>query len=129
MVASSFSRDLDILLTGEETASSLGVNVERLKKILLLISALLTGAAVAVSGVIGFVGLIVPHIVRMITGPSHRLLIPASGLSGAAFLILADLLARILYRPAEIQLGIITAVCGGPFFLYLLLRHRRKVGF
>jgi iron complex transport system permease protein len=79
--------------------------------------------------VVGFVGLVVPHIVRLIIGPAHRRLIPASALTGAAFLVLADLLARTLRRPEEIRLGIITAAFGAPFFLYLLLRHRREVGY
>jgi len=127
-VAILYSRDLDILLTGEETASSLGVNVENTKRLLLTAAALLTGAAVAVSGVIGFVGLVVPHIVRLMIGPAHRGLVPACGLTGATFLILADLLARTLHRPGEIRLGIITAAVGAPFFLYLLIRHRREVG-
>jgi iron complex transport system permease protein len=128
-VAVLYSRDLDILLTGEETASSLGVDVEHIKRILLTAAALLTGASVAVSGVIGFVGLVVPHIVRLLVGPAHRRLVPACALTGAAFLILTDLLARTLHRPEEIRLGIITAVFGAPFFLYLLVRHRREVGF
>lgn len=123
-----YTRDLDLLLTGEETAASLGVEVEHVKRVVLTSAALLTGTAVAVSGVIGFVGLIVPHIVRLIVGPTHRRLIPASMLTGATFLILADLLARTLHRPEEIRLGIITAAFGAPFFLHLLLRHRREVG-
>jgi iron complex transport system permease protein len=124
-----YTRELDLMLTGEETAESLGVDVEHVKRVVLTCAALLTGTAVAVSGVIGFVGLIVPHIVRLIIGPAHRRLIPASALTGAAFLVLADLLARTLRRPEEIRLGIITAAFGAPFFLYLLLRHRREVGY
>ncbi len=124
-----YTRELDLLLAGEEIALSLGVEVERTKRILLTVTALLTGAAVAVSGVVGFVGLIVPHIVRQFLGPGHRTLLPASALTGAAFLVAADLLARTLIRPEEIRLGIITAVFGAPFFLYLLLRHRREVGY
>jgi len=129
IVAVIYARDLDVLLTGEETARSLGVEVEGLKRVLLINTALLTGAAVAVSGVIGFVGLVVPHIARLLIGPSHRQLVPASGLTGAAFLIIADLLARTLHRPEEIRLGIITAVFGAPFFLFLLMRHRREAGY
>ena len=124
-----YSRDLDLLLMGEDTASSLGVEVEHVKRVVLTNSALLTGAAVAISGVVGFVGLVVPHIVRLLIGPAHRQLIPASALTGAAFLILADLLARTLHRPEEIRLGIITAVFGAPFFLYLLMRRRREIGY
>jgi iron complex transport system permease protein len=124
-----YTRELDLMLTGEETAQSLGVDVEQVKRVVLTCAALLTGTAVAVSGVVGFVGLIVPHIVRLIIGPSHRRLIPASALTGAVFLIFADLLARTLRSPEEIRLGIITAAFGAPFFLYLLLRHRREVGY
>jgi iron complex transport system permease protein len=124
-----YTRELDLILTGEETATSLGVDVEHVKRVVLTCVALLTGTAVAVSGVVGFVGLVVPHIVRLIIGPAHRHLIPASALTGAAFLVLADLLARTLRRPEEIRLGIITAAFGAPFFLYLLLRHRREVGY
>lgn len=124
-----YTRELDLLLSGDETASSLGVEVEHVKRVILTSAALLTGTAVAVSGVVGFVGLIVPHIVRLIIGPGHRRLIPASALTGATFLVLADLLARTLHRPEEIRLGIITAAFGAPFFLYLLLRHRREIGY
>jgi len=124
-----YTRELDLLLAGEEIALSLGVEVEQTKRILLTVTALLTGAAVAVSGVVGFVGLIVPHIVRQCLGPRHRTLLPASALTGAAFLVGADLLARTLLRPEEIRLGIVTAAFGAPFFLYLLLRHRREVDY
>lgn len=124
-----YARDLDMLLAGEETASSLGVEVEGTKRLVLATAALLTGGAVAVSGIVGFVGLVVPHIVRLLLGPSHRALVPASALTGAVFLIFADLLARTLHRPEEIRLGIITAAFGAPFFLYLLLRYRREAGY
>lgn len=124
-----YTRELDLLLAGEEIALSLGVEVERTKRILLTVTALLTGAAVAVSGVVGFVGLIVPHIVRQFLGPRHGTLLPASALTGAAFLVAADLLARTLLRPEEIRLGIVTAAFGAPFFLYLLLRHRREIDY
>ena len=120
-----YHRELDILLMGQDTAYSLGVEVERVKQIILINTALLTSAAVAVSGIVGFVGLIIPHAVRLIIGPQHNSLIPISALSGAIFLVLVDLLARILYRPQEIRLGILTAALGAPFFLYLLLRHRQ----
>lgn len=124
-----FGRDLDLLTIGEETAGALGVEVETTKRILLVNAALLTGASVAVSGVIGFVGLIAPHVVRLLVGPVHRRLIPAAAIAGAVFLIGADLLARTLLRPEEIRLGIVTAGCGAPFFLYLLLRHRSEVDY
>ena len=123
-----YARELDVLLLGEEAALAVGTDVEQVKRVLITGAALLTGGAVAVSGVIGFVGLVVPHIVRLVIGPKHRHLLPASALTGAAFLIVADILARILRRPQEIRLGIITAVFGAPFFLYLLLRHRRYIG-
>jgi iron complex transport system permease protein len=117
------TRDLDILVLGEE-AASLCTDVEKVKRVISYQRSAVNGAAVAVSGVIGFVGLVVPHIVRLIIGPKHRYLLPASALTGAAFVILTDILARTLMRPEEIRLGIITAVFGAPFFLYLLLRHR-----
>jgi len=122
-------RELDLLLTGEETALALGVEIEKTKRLLLVNAALLTGASVAVSGVIGFVGLIAPHAARLLTGPSHRRLLPASALVGAIFLLAADMLARTVIRPEEIRLGIITAGCGAPFFLFLLLRRRREAGY
>jgi len=126
-IALFYTRELDILLMGTDTAYSLGVEVESVKKIILTSTALLTGTAVAVSGVVGFVGLIIPHIVRLMIGPLHRYLIPASAITGATFLILADLLARTLHRPEEIRLGILTAIFGAPFFLYLLMRHRWEI--
>ncbi len=129
LLALAFARDLDILAAGEEVASSLGVEVERAKRILLINSALLTGAAVALSGAIGFVGLVVPHAVRLAIGPAHKRLIPASAITGAVFLVLADLLARTLDRPEEIQVGIVTAFFGAPFFLYLLMRRSREESF
>ncbi len=118
-------RELDLLLAGEETALALGVEIEKTKRLLLVNAALLTGVSVAVSGVIAFVGLIAPHAARLLIGPSHRRLLPASALLGAIFLLAADLLARTVIRPEEIRLGIITAGCGAPFFLFLLLRRRR----
>lgn len=105
---------------------SLGLRVESTKKWLLLITTFLTGIAVSVSGMVGFVGMMVPHAVRMASGPDHRLLLPASFWAGAAFLILADTLARNLLRPVEIPLGILTAMCGGPFFLILLKTSLRS---
>ncbi|ESS08252.1 MAG: ABC-type Fe3+-siderophore transport system, permease component [uncultured archaeon A07HN63] len=113
-----YARDLNVLLLGEEAAAGLGVAVERTKRILLAVSALLTAAAVAVSGVIGFVGLIVPHMVRLVVGPDHRVLLPAAALAGASFLVLTDTLARA--GATEIPVGIVTAALGAPFFLYLL---------
>jgi len=113
-----FSRDLDVLLLGEADAHSLGIEVERTKRLLLAVASVVTAAAVAVSGVIGFVGLVVPHILRLVVGPDHRVLLPASALGGATFLVLSDTVARA--GPAEVPVGIVTAAVGAPFFLYLL---------
>jgi iron complex transport system permease protein len=108
----------------EEQAQQLGVNVEKVKLILLGVATLVTSSAICFTGLIGFVGIIVPHIVRLIWGPDHRFLIPLSTLVGAIFLILADSLARTVLSPTEIPVGIITAFCGAPFFLYLLRRRK-----
>ncbi|MBN2469370.1 MAG: iron chelate uptake ABC transporter family permease subunit [Anaerolineae bacterium] len=121
-----FSRDLNLLLLGEETAQGLGINVPRTRFILLGLATLLTASAVSTAGGIGFVGLIVPHALRLIIGPDHRLLLPASALGGAIFLVVCDTFARLLIRPAEIQVGLITAMLGAPFFLFLLWRNRRQ---
>ncbi len=121
-----YTRELDLLTGGEDAALALGVEVETVKRVMLVGAALLTGASVAVGGIVGFVGLIVPHVVRLTIGPAHGKLIPASALAGAVFLVAADLLARVLLRPQEIRLGIITAAVGAPFFLYLLLRERDR---
>lgn len=122
-----FSRDLNVLLLGDEQAAHLGVNVERVKLVLLIASSCLAASAVAVSGVIGFVGLIVPHLVRLIVGPDYRVLTPLSAVTGGLLLIMADTLARTLMAPAEMPMGIITTVLGGPFFLYLLHRQRHRL--
>ncbi len=127
VVAAWFARDLDLLLEGEEVASSLGVDVERAKRAVLWSAAILTGSAVAVSGVVGFVGLVVPHLVRLLLGPVHRRLLPASFLTGAWFVVGADLLAGTLAAPKEVHLGVVTAFVGAPFFLYLLMRHEGEV--
>ncbi len=116
------ARPLDLLTTGEEAAAALGVPVERLKGALVLITAVATGAAVAASGVVGFVGLVVPHAVRMVVGPSHRRLVPLAFAAGAAFLVLADLAARTVLAGQELPVGVLTAICGVPFFLALMRR-------
>lgn len=121
-----YSKELNALLTGEESAYHLGIDVEKTKRILLIIGSLITAAAVSVSGIIGFVGLIIPHIVRLFTGPDHRMLIPISAISGGIFLVWADTLSRFILSPAEIPIGIITSAVGGPFFLYLLVKNRRN---
>jgi iron complex transport system permease protein len=113
---------LNALALGEESAASLGVHVERQKTLLIGVASLLTSAAVAIAGLVGFVGLGVPHALRLLLGPGHRLLLPASALGGALFLVLADLLARVIIAPAQLPLGVLTALAGGPFFLYLLRR-------
>ncbi len=116
---------LNIAGMGEETASSLGVNTEHLKLGVIAAGSLITAAAVAFSGLIGFMGLFIPHITRMITGPDHRILLPVSALNGAAFLVLADTFARTLAAPKELPVGVITAIVGAPFFFWLLRRKKR----
>lgn len=120
-----FARVLDALNLGEREAAHLGFRVERVKRMACLAFALAVGGAVSVSGIIGFVGLVVPHLVRLTFGARHRLLLPLSAAGGAALLILADIVARSLVAPAELPIGLITAFIGGPFFLALLLRRRR----
>jgi ABC-type Fe3+-siderophore transport system permease subunit len=121
------AKPLNLLTLGEESALTLGLPVERAKKLLLVLTTFLTGAAVSVSGIVGFVGIIAPHAVRMLIGPDHRLLLPASALAGAAFLILADTIARTALGPTEIPVGVLTALCGGPFFL-ILLKTKKAIG-
>ncbi len=121
--------DLNAFLLGEEQAAALGIPVERHKFIVMATGALLTGAAVAISGLVGFVGLIVPHIVRLVVGPDNRLLLPASALGGGIFLVLADLIARLILSPSEVPLGVVTAFIGAPFFIYLLRRTKREYSF
>jgi iron complex transport system permease protein len=118
------ARNLNLLALGEETARGLGLEVERVKHMIFFTSALVTGAVVAVSGLIGFVGMVVPHAIRMVLGADHRLLLPAAALFGGVFLMVADTVARSLLAPTELPVGVITALCGGPFFIYLLIRHR-----
>lgn len=122
------TRALNLLTLGEESARSMGVEVETVKKTVFLTSALLTGAVVSVSGVIGFVGMVVPHAVRMVFGADHRLLLPASVLVGGAFLVAADTIARTVLAPGEIPVGVVTALVGGPFFIYLLMCRRGGIG-
>jgi iron complex transport system permease protein len=117
-VLAAYARDLNVLLLGEGDAHALGVEVERTKRLLLGVASVMTGAAVAVSGVIGFVGLVVPHVMRLLVGPDHRILLPTSALAGATFLVATDTVARS--GAAELPVGIVTAFLGAPFFLYLL---------
>lgn len=118
---------LNVLTQGEETARSLGIDTERTKKRLYALTALLTGAVVSVSGMIGFVGMVIPHAVRMAIGSDHRLLMPASVLVGGMFLVVSDTIARTAFAPAEIPVGVVTALAGGPFFLYLLLWRKDRM--
>lgn len=119
---------LNLFVLGEREARHLGVDTERVRLELILITALMTGAAVAVAGVVGFVGLIVPHLIRLIAGPNHRVLLPACALGGASLVLLADLAARTIASPAELPLGVITALLGGPFLLLMMVRTRRAQG-
>ncbi|MHB8781058.1 MAG: FecCD family ABC transporter permease [Candidatus Geothermincolia bacterium] len=121
-----FTRDLNLMLLGEARAAQLGLSVERTKLLMLMTASLLVGAAVSVSGIIGFVGLMTPHIVRLLTGPDHRYLVPGSLLGGGLFLVLADLLARTVIAPNELPVGIVTAFFGAPFFIYLLRSKRGR---
>lgn len=120
-----FARDLNIILLGEEQARHLGVDTDRLKRIMLASATLITAAAVSISGIIGFIGLIIPHMARILVGPDHRILIPSSALAGAIVLILCDTIARTILRPAELPVGIITSLIGGPFFVYLIRKRKR----
>ncbi|HEX59726.1 MAG TPA: iron ABC transporter permease, partial [Methanomicrobia archaeon] len=122
-----FARDLNAMLLGEESALHVGIEVEKVKKIILVLASVAAASAVAVSGTIGFVGLMVPHAVRLVVGPDHRILLPASALAGASFLIWADALARV--SSLEIPVGLITAISGVPFFIYLLLRRKRAIAY
>lgn len=119
-----FSDEMDIMLQGEKRALELGVEVERAKRILLVAAAVLTAVAVSVSGVIGFVGLVVPHIVRLLVGPGHRRLLPIALLGGAALMGVADLLSRTMAAPTEVPVGVVTTFVGAPLFVYLLRRGR-----
>ncbi len=121
------ARGLNLLALGEESAQQLGVDVGRQQRILLVANSLLVGAAVSVAGLVGFVGLIVPHLLRLLLGPDHRLLLPAAALSGAVFLVLCDTAARTLLGGRELPVGALTALVGGPLFLYLLRRHHVRV--
>jgi iron complex transport system permease protein len=123
-----FGRPLNALVLGEREARHLGVDTERVRLAVVGLAALGTGASVSIAGIVGFVGLVTPHLLRLIAGPDHRLLLPASALGGAVLLLAADLAARTVVVPAELPLGVVTALAGGPFFLFLLLRTRRSHG-
>ncbi|MCS7206441.1 MAG: iron ABC transporter permease [Dehalococcoidia bacterium] len=120
------ARELNLLLLGDDQARALGVRVGVVRMLLLTLASLVTGVAVAVSGSIAFVGLVVPHALRLVFGPDNRIILPLSGLAGAAFLVLADTIARTAVAPAEVRVGVITSLVGAPFFLFLLLRMKHK---
>ncbi|QSB14282.1 iron ABC transporter permease [Natronosporangium hydrolyticum] len=127
-VAQAYTRRLDLLALGERPARHLGVDVERMRLVLIAVTALLTAAAVAFCGIIGFVGLVVPHLIRMVAGPGHRVLVPASALGGALVVVVGDLIARTAIPYQELPLGVLTALVGGPFFFWLLRRTRARAG-
>ncbi|GIO51944.1 FecCD family ABC transporter permease [Paenibacillus cineris] len=120
------TRALNLLSLGERQAAHMGMNVDRVKLGVLLVSTLLTAAAVSVAGIIGFVGLVIPHVIRLITGPDYRLIVPLSAIGGAVFMVWADTIARSLLAPTEIPLGVVTAFVGAPFFAYLLYRNKKQ---
>lgn len=122
-----YSNDLNVLLTGEDSAKSLGINITRVKRILIFFASLLVGACVSVSGIIGFVGLLIPHCTRLIAGPDHRRLLPYCCFSGAIFLILCDTIARTITQPSELPVGVITALFGAPYFIFLLYYNQKKI--
>ncbi|MDR2417941.1 MAG: iron ABC transporter permease [Treponema sp.] len=122
------ARPLDLLLQGEEVAESLGVEVRKTRAVIAFGAALATAAAVSASGVIGFVGLIAPHTMRLLIGPSHKRLLPSSALAGALLVLVADCVARSAAGSLELPIGIITSLCGAPFFIWLLIRHGRRLG-
>lgn len=121
-----FNRELNAMLLGEEHAKNLGVDIDKVKKILITLSSVLVAAIVSVSGIIGFVGLIVPHAVRLIIGPNHKVLLPFSIVTGGIFLVICDTLARTMVNPTELPVGAVTAIFGAPYFLYLLYQNKRK---
>ncbi len=125
IVSTLLARNLNIISLGEEEAITMGLDVEKVKLIFFVISSIMTAAIVSVCGMIGFVGLIIPHIARRFIGPDHRRLIPASALCGGIYLILCDILARRVTQPIELPIGVVTAICGAPFFIFFLRRSRR----
>lgn len=126
LVLPGMGKTLNAFSLGEETAVHLGVRTERAKQLIILLSTLCVGATVAVTGVISFVGLVIPHIIRMIAGPDHRYTLGLSALAGAVLLILADLISRTLLAPAEVPIGIITSLAGAPFFMYILVKQKKQ---
>ena len=127
LVMTIFSWDLNVIATGEESAISLGVNYKRLRRIAFLLSTLMTGVAVAFAGTIGFVGMVAPHVARMIVGNDYRYTIPTSSLCGALLLLIADSLSRMLVTTVSLPIGVITSMIGVPFFIWLIVRKRGEV--
>jgi iron complex transport system permease protein len=125
-----YARDLNLLAMGEDTAQHLGVNVERAKQMILVLASLITGAAVSISGLIGFVGLMIPHVTRLVIGPDHRILFPTSAIIGAIFLVVCDDIARVVATPfastLELPVGIITMLFGAPFFILLFKKKKQS---
>ena len=126
LIILAYARDLNIMLFGEESAQGLGIDVKWTRRILLFLTSLLTGVAVSVGGSIGFVGLVIPHIMRLIVGPDHKILLGTSFLAGASFLPLADLICRTIIRPEELRISVVTSCVGGPFFIYLLIKRKHE---
>ena len=122
-----YSNDLNVMLTGEDSAQSLGINIIRVKRIIIIMASVLVGACVSVSGIIGFVGLLIPHCTRLLAGPDHRRLMPLCCFNGAIFLILCDTIARTVSQPSELPVGVITAIIGAPYFIFLLYYNQRKI--
>jgi len=127
IISGFYMRDLNVISLGDERASQLGVQTDRVKRILLITASMITAMAVSVSGIIGFVGLITPHIMRLIVGPDQKILYPTSAIAGGIILLASDTLARVVLAPREIPVGIITSIVGVPFFLYLLINTKRRV--
>ena len=120
------ARDLNLLMLGDDDARSMGIRVGVIRPVLIIAASMVTGVAVAAAGTIAFVGLVVPHMLRLIVGPDHRVLIPVSAIGGALFLVIADTFARTIIQPAELRVGIITSLVGAPFFIFLLIRNKRR---
>ncbi|BCN28789.1 FecCD family ABC transporter permease [Anaeromicropila herbilytica] len=123
-----FAKELDVMTIGNDSAKSLGIDTSRVKKYLIILASLLVAACVSVSGIIGFVGLVIPHCIRLISGPKHKRLLPFSALGGAIFMIFCDTIARTITAPSELPVGVITAILGTPYFIYLLQHNKRKLG-
>ena len=127
LVSSFFARDLNLILVGEDQAQALGIRVGLVRNFLLIVASIVTSVAVAYTGIIAFVGLVVPHVVRIILGPDHRVLLPLAFLTGSIFMLIADTLARTLVSPAELRVGMVTALAGAPFFIFLLIKRRQQI--